>query len=147
MSHVEGVITIMATPEKVLEALEDIPHAPEWVTSLQKVWDIEGKGKGCKYKWTFKMGGVNIDGFTEITESNLERFVMSTSGGIPSTWTWEITPAEGGAEIKLSIDYTVPGSVLGAIANKLIIEKENEKELRSALVNLKSRLEGWELEG
>ncbi len=145
MSHVEGVIQIMAPPAKVQEALEDIPHAPEWITSLQKVWDVQGKGQGCKYKWTFKMGGINVDGETEISESSAARFVMATSGGIPSTWTWEMKPAEGGTELKLSIDYSVPGSVLGAIANKLIIEKENDKELRSALVNLKGRLEGWEV--
>lgn len=145
MSHVEGVIQIMAPPAKVQAALEDIPHAPDWITSLQKVWDVQGQGKGCKYKWTFKMGGINVDGETEISESSAERFVMATTGGIPSTWTWEMKPADGGTELKLSIDYSVPGSVLGAIANKLIIEKENDKELRSALVNLKGRLEGWEV--
>ena len=146
MSNVEGVISIMAPPAKVHEALENIPHAPEWISSLQKVWDVEGKGKGCKYKWTFKMGGVNVDGATEVTESNADRFAMMTTGGIPSTWTWEMKPVDGGTELKLSIEYTVPGAALGAIANKLVIEKENEKELRSALVNLKGRLEGWEVE-
>ena len=145
MSHVEGIIQITASPAKVQAALEDIEHAPEWITSLVKVWDIQGRGKGCKYKWTFKMGGLNVDGETEISDSSSERFVMATAGGIPSTWTWEMKPVEGGTELKLSIDYTVPGSVLGAIANKLIIEKENDKELRSALVNLKGRLEGWEV--
>jgi len=141
MSHLEGVIQIMAPPARVQAALEDIPRAPEWITSLQKVWNVQGHGKGCKYKWTFKMGGLNVDGETEISESSPARFVMATSGGIPSTWTWEMKPAQGGTELKLSIDYTVPGSVLGAITNKLIIEKENDKELRSALANLKERLE------
>jgi uncharacterized membrane protein len=131
----------MAPPARVQAALEDIPRAPEWITSLQKVWNVQGHGKGCKYKWTFKMGGLNVDGETEISESSPARFVMATSGGIPSTWTWEMKPAQGGTELKLSIDYTVPGSVLGAITNKLIIEKENDKELRSALANLKERLE------
>jgi len=141
MAHVEGIITILAPPAKVLEALEDIPHAPEWVSGLQKVWDIEGKGKGCKYKWTFKMGGLTVDGSTEILESMADLFVMSTSGGIPSTWTWAMTPAGGDTELKLKIDYTVPGSVLGAIANRLVIERENERALSASLANLKSRLE------
>src|SRR3990172_1107102 len=109
----------MAPPARVQAALEDIPRAPEWITSLQKVWDVQGHGKGCKYKWTFKMGGLNVDGETEISESSPARFVMATSGGIPSTWTWEMKPAQGGTELKLSIYYTVPGSVLGAITNKL----------------------------
>ena len=141
MSHVEGTITINVSPTKVREALEDIPHAPEWINSLEKVWDIQGKGTGCKYRWTFKMRGIPVDGSTEIVESTDSLFVMSTTGGIPSTWTWAMKPAGGGAELALKIDYTVPGSFLGAIADRLVIEGENQKELQAALENLKKQLE------
>ena len=142
MSHVECTITINVPPAKVLEALEDVEHAPEWINSLEEVRDIQGKGKGCKYKWTFDLRGVPIDGSTEIIESTDSLFVMSTTGGIPSTWTWAMKPSGGGTELALKIDYTVPGSFLGAIADRLVIEGENQKELQAALANLKKRLEG-----
>ena len=141
MSHVEGTNTLNVPPAQVRTALEDIEHAPEWVASLQKVWDIQGKGQGCKYKWTFKMRGMPVDGSTEIIESNDSVFIMSTTGGIPSTWTWTMKPAGSGTELTLKIDYTVPGSFLGAIADRLVIEGENQKELQASLSNLKARLE------
>ena len=141
MSHVEGNITLNVPPAKVREALEDVEHAPEWINSLEKVWDIQGKGRGCKYKWTFKLHGVSVDGSTEIIESTPDLFILSTTGGIPSTWTWAMRPAGSGTELALKIDYTVPGSFLGAIADRLLIEGENQKELQAALMNLKARLE------
>ena len=111
------------------------------MSSLQKVWDIQGKGQGCKYKWTFKMRGMPVDGSTEIVESTDALFVMSTVGGIPSTWTWAMKPAGSNTELTLKIDYTVPGSFLGVIADRLVIEGENQKELQASLSNLKARLE------
>ncbi len=142
MAHVEGSITMGVSPEVIQTALEDVAHAPEWTPSLVKVWDIQGKGAGCTYQWTFKLGPTTFDGRTEITESTPERFVMSTTGGIPSTWTWMMTPIEDGTELKVTIDYTVPGSALGALADKLVVEKQNKKEMTEALAALKARLEG-----
>lgn len=118
------------------------PAAPEWAPSLEKVWDVQGHGAGCTCKWQYKMSGASFEGSAEITEASPERIVLSTSGGIPSTWVYELTPADGGTHLKLSIDYTVPGSVLGAIADKLLVERQNQKEIKQTLANLKARLEG-----
>lgn len=142
MSRVEGSITVAATPQEVQAALEDVSRAPEWTPSLEKVWDIQGKGTGCTYKWQFKLGPASFEGATKITESSSERLVMDTTGGIPSTWIWTMSPFGSRTRLHVTIEYTVPGAALGAIANKLIVEKQNQKELDEALVNLKARLEG-----
>jgi len=36
----------------------------------------------------------------------------------------------------------VPGSVVGALADKLVVERQNKKEVNESLANLKARLEG-----
>jgi len=141
MSHLEWSIRIKAPPARVREVLEDISETPEWVVSLQRVWGVQGHGEGCQYHWTFKMGGMNLDGLMQITESTPERLVMSTTGTVPSQWVWEMTPKADHTEVKLSIDYNVPGYLFGAIANKLIIERENEFSFRTSLAKLKERLE------
>ncbi len=46
-----------------------------------------------------------------------------------------------GTKLTLTIDYDVPGPALGALADKLVIERQNKKELDQALINLKQRLE------
>lgn len=142
MAKTEASTRINAPPEQVMEALLDVVAAPEWTPSLEKVWDVQGHGVGCTYEWQYQMGGVSFKGNTEITEATAERLVMKTTGGIPSAWVWTLAPAADGTDLDLSVEYTVPGSVLGAIANKLVIERQNQKETNQALANLKARLEG-----
>jgi uncharacterized membrane protein len=142
MSHVESSVIIGVSPEAIQAVLEEVEAAHEWAPSLQKVWDVQGRGAGCTYKWNFKLGPASFDGATEITESTPARFVMKTTGGIPSTWTWLMAPVDDGTELKVTIDYTVPGSALGVVADKLVIEKQNRKELEQALATLKAKLEG-----
>ena len=142
MAKVEGTIHINVSPEQILETVLTITSLPKWIPSLEKVWDVQGHGAGCTYQWQFKMGGVSFEGGAEITEASPERLVLDTGGGIPSTWVYDFTPADGGTDLKLSIEYTVPGSVLGAIADKLVVERQNKKEVEESLANLKAHLEG-----
>jgi uncharacterized membrane protein len=149
VSKVEDSIIIKVTPELIQAALEDVEHAPEWTPSLQKVWDVQGRGAGCSYKWRYKMGPASFEGSTQITQSSPRRFVMHTQGGIPSSWVWTMSPVEGGTELRVTIDYTVPGADAGGLgaklseaADKLVIEKQNKKEMAEALTALKARLEG-----
>jgi uncharacterized membrane protein len=142
MAKVEGTIHINVSPEQVLETVLTITSLPKWIPSLEKVWDVQGKGAGCTYQWQYKMSGVSFEGAAEITEASPERLVLDTGGGIPSTWVYDFTPADGGTDLKLSIEYNVPGSVLGAIADKLVVERQNKKEVEESLANLKSHLEG-----
>lgn len=142
MAKVEGRLHINVPVEQVLEVLLDPASVPEWMPSLEKVWDVQGQGVGTTYRWRYKMGGMSFEGSSEITEVTAGRMVMKSSGGIPSTWTWALAPADGGTDVHLIVEYTVPGSVLGAIANRLVIERQNQKETEQALANLKARLEG-----
>jgi uncharacterized membrane protein len=142
MAKVEGTVHINVPPEQVLEAVLDVSGFPEVIPSLEKVWDIQGHGVGCTYQWQYRMSGVSFEGGAEITEASPQRMVVKTSGGIPSTWVYEFSPAAGGTDLKLSVDYTVPGAALGAIADKLIVERQNQKEVNESLTNIKARLEG-----
>lgn len=142
MAKVESSIHVDVPPERVRDALLDVAAAAEWTPSLEKVWDVQGYGVGCTYQWQYKMGGVSFEGSAEVAEATSDRFVLKTSGGIPSTWTWGLVPAGNGTDLHLTVEYTVPGSVLGAIANKLVIERQNQKETEQAIANFKARLEG-----
>jgi len=142
MAKVEGTIHINVPPEQVLETVLDIPGLPEVIPSLEKVWDIQGHGAGCTYQWQYKMSGMSFEGSAELSEVTPERLTLKTKGGIPSTWVYDFTPAADGTGLKLSVEYSVPGSVLGALADKLVVERQNQKEVDQALVNLKARLEG-----
>ena len=141
MSHVEGSISINASPKVIQQALEAVEDAPQWAEYLQSVSDVKGRGAGCTYQWKYSQKGISFSGQTKILESTPGRFVMTTLGGIPSTWTWTMLPFGDATELRLAIEYTVPGSVFGKIADKLIVERENQKAITNGLAALKKRLE------
>lgn len=142
MSYVEGSTIINVSASKIQQALEDVEHAPEWAGNLEKVWNVKGRGTGCTYQWQYKQKGISFNGHTKILESSPGRFIMTTSGGIPSTWTWTMLPIDNNStELKLSIEYTVPGSVFGKIADRLVVEKQNQQAIVQGLTNLKAKLE------
>lgn len=141
MSHVEGSIVIKTSAKAIQQALEDVESATEWAEHLEEIWDVSGHGTGCTYHWRYRQKGISFSGQTKILESTPGRFVMTTSGGIPSTWTWTMLPLGENTELRLSIEYTVPGSILGKIADRLIVERENQKAIVNGLTSLKTRLE------
>ena len=140
MSLVEGTITINAASKVILQSLEDVAFAPEWIPGLDKVWAIRGRGAGCTYRWQYRIGKLRFRGSTEIIESAQERFVMRTQGGIPSVWAWTMIDAENSVILDLQIDYMLPATVLGNIAAN-ILRRQGRKEAQLALMNLKKRLE------
>ena len=142
MAKVEKSITINAPVEKVFAYIEDPMNQLEYLPSIVEVKDVTGQGVGAHYRWAYKMTGLRFEGETTMTEyvSN-ERIVVQTKGGIASTWSWTFTSGDGGTEVSLTVEYTIPVPVLGKLGEALVL-KQNEREAGTALANIKAKLEG-----
>jgi uncharacterized membrane protein len=142
MSKVEKSVTIKAPVEKVFDYTDDPNSVPEWLPSLIETRDVTGSGVGMRYRWTYKMVGVRLEGESEVTEHiPSKRRVIQTKGGAVSTWVYTFEPHDGGTKLTLNIEYTIPVPVLGKLAEKLVL-KRNEREAEMALVNIKDKMEG-----
>jgi uncharacterized membrane protein len=142
MAKVEKSITINAPVEKVFAYIEDPMNQLEYLPSIVEVKDVTGQGVGAHYRWAYKMTGLRFEGETTMTEyvSN-ERIVVQTKGGIASTWSWTFTSGDGGTEVNLTVEYTIPVPVLGKLGEALVL-KQNEREAGTAMANIKAKLEG-----
>lgn len=145
MAHVEQDITIDAPVEAVFSRLMNPETATEWLVNLEEVRNLTGVEVGASYEWTFNMvGRIPFKGknvFTAIVPN--QQLTYESTGGVISKWDWQLTPtADGGTQVHVIVDYTVPGKALGALADKLFIERQNEKDLRQTLANLKRVVEG-----
>jgi hypothetical protein len=67
--------------------------------------------------------------------------VEQSKGGIVSTWTYSFEPHDGGTKMELVIEYTIPVPVLGKLAEKLVLRR-NEREADLAMENIKDKMEG-----
>lgn len=143
VAHIEKSIVIDAPIERVFGIAAQVERIPEWFPIDVRNSSVKVAEKGGTYEWTYTMLGMKFDGkgeFVEVTPG--ERVYLKTEGGIPSTFDYRYA-REGDAKTRVSvtIDYEVPGKLLGKIADKLIVERVNENTAEHALKNLKSLCE------
>jgi len=142
MAKVERSITINAPVEQVFAYIEDPMNNLDWLPSLIEVKDVTGSGVGQHYRWAYKMAGLRFKGENTVTEHiPNERKVEQSKGGIVSTWTYSFEPHDGGTKMELVIEYTIPVPVLGKLAEKLVLRR-NEREADLAMGNIKDKMEG-----
>lgn len=142
MARIHKKIDIHAPVNKVFSFLEDPRNDPEWLPSMIEVRDVHGSGAGTHFNWSWKMAGMKFDGESTFIEDVPEkRLVVESKGGINATWKFSLEPGKKDeTTLDLDIDYTVPVPVLGKLAEKLVL-KRNEREADMGLMNLKERLE------
>ena len=142
MAKVKRSITINAPAEKVFNYIDDPMNQPEWVPSIMEITDVSGSGVGQHHRWTYKMAGVLLKGETTVTEHiPNERRVTQSKGGVTSTWILSFKTQDGGTMMELDIEYTIPIPVIGKLAEKIVL-KRNEREADLAMANIKEKMEG-----
>jgi uncharacterized membrane protein len=142
MAKVKRSITINAPVEKVFNYLADPMNQPEWVPSIMEIKDVSGSGVGQHFRWTYKMAGVLLKGESTTTEHiPNKRTVTQSKGGVTSTWIHNFESHDGGTMMELDIEYTIPIPVIGKLAEKIVL-KRNEREADLAMANIKEKMEG-----
>jgi carbon monoxide dehydrogenase subunit G len=144
MSRIEKSISINASPEQIWDAATDPNNWADWYVGLKEVKSIVGDGSaGTTAEMTFDMSGMKMQFKHTVLEWDRPRkWVGRTEGAIDSTSTWTYEPEGEETRVSVVMDYTVPGSVLGKIADKLVIERRNAEDMEKTLQNLKKLCEG-----
>ena len=143
MATVKKSTQINKSTEKVFDYLSDHKNEPEWMPGMIELNLTSGDGKnvGDTYKWKYKMAGIILRGETSVKEMVPNRKIVTESNvGIKNTFTFNLAPNEEGTLLELHIDYIIPVPVLGKIAEKIVLGK-NEREADLALENIKIHLE------
>lgn len=60
---------------------------------------------------------------------------------VSGTNRWDLAQEGAGTKVTLTIDYEMAGGGLGKIADKLVVERMNDKNAAASLENLKSAVE------
>lgn len=135
-------IVIEAPLPKVFAYVNDLSTMPDWLTGLVEVRNVIGTGVGQQCDWTFKMIGVQLRGAAVVVDCvPSERCTHQSIGMLCSDWTNLVEPHEDGTKLTVEVEYTLPGVVVGKLAEHLTIRRM-KRGLRSSLLNAKDMLEG-----
>lgn len=145
MAEASESIHIDRPVEEVFAYLDD-PHNHAEVTpsiaDVRNVRPLDNGGKRLEY--TYEMAGVGVDGeLVEQIHEGEERMVFEMRGRLTGQIELVFEERDGGTEVTYGAEYDIPGRVLSTAATPLV-ERYNERELRTTLENLKSELESSE---
>ena len=144
MKKIKKSILINAPVEKVFSYIADRENEIEWMPSMLEVFNYTGSDKGDIFQWKYKMAGLLFEGKTKITEVLPNEKLRSVSkGGINCDFLFIFQPKNEGTLLELNIEYRVPMPVLGVLAEKAVL-KRNERETDLALNNIKDKMENQE---
>jgi uncharacterized membrane protein len=138
MTLIQKSISINAPAENVWEILDDMELQSELNPNLNILSHTPAPIGGQNTTWEYQMAGMKFSGKTTMTEYDRpKREVFASTGGLDSRWEWSLTSQGSTTDAALKLEYTMPGSFLGAAFNKVVIQRQNEKDIEGQLANLK----------
>lgn len=146
MTIVKKDIFINAPYEKVHKYGTNPDNFTLYNVNLSEPENISGNGEvGTSGNYKFTMLGMKLPITIKITESNLTQEGCFSTTEISGSYTGkQITvgkPKDSGTEMMMELEYTLPGSILGKLADKIIFEKSVEKYVEQTLEKLKALCE------
>lgn len=142
MSSLKKSIFINAPLEKVAKYGMNPKEWEHWYAHLSGPENLAGDGEaGTIGKFMYTMLGMHLPMTVEVKECSLspEKYVWAGTfeGPLSGTQTFTYITKDGGTEVTADIVYTVPGSILGKIADLLVVERIQENATIATLENLK----------
>ena len=123
MSHLSTTLHVDASPEIVFDLVADPARAPEWQTRLAAMGEISGRpgGVGSSYTGYYGVAGRRLQGRFVITAAERPRIhqAAGTTRGGWTRWTTFIEPADEGSNVRVSLEYELPGEPLGSLFGML----------------------------
>ncbi|HSG16627.1 MAG TPA: SRPBCC family protein [Anaerolineae bacterium] len=145
MTTIKKSIVIKGDPMEIDALTSDTGRLPEWYAGVVEAEAESGYPEriGSQAKLSYKAAGVTFE--TTLTTVEFEagkQSLFQMDGMITGTNRWTYATEEEGTRITLEFDYEMPGGGLGKIADRLLVERMNDKNAQTSLKNLKALFEG-----
>ena len=147
MTHIHDSIIVNAPVDKVYSLARDPRKWATWWVNLSEPRKIKGDGSpGTQVEHDYLVAGLQLHLKTKVLDDNYGadgagHWRGSFEGSMKGEHRWDYEPAEDGTRVTADIDYTVPGSVLGKVADRLVVERMEERAIHQTLENLKFMIE------
>ena len=139
MPKSEASVIINAPIEKIFDAIADQEKAVQYYPAAVLI-DVKGKPDelGSSAELVYHIAGIKIPSTITVSEVDKPRkLVHQLSGAMPGKWTWSLEQGSQEVKVVFSVDYSVPGGILGKIANQLFLGRMNQRNVEKCVQGLK----------
>lgn len=144
MSKISASVTIHKPIQEVFEYTASPVNGPAFIPNLNENTNIqpEQSGMGQTFDWRFNLAGVDLKGKAEVTEYNPpHKVTIKTSGDSSTIWVYTFQEENGGTRVSADIEYEIVESALQKVANRMVVDRLNQRTAEQMLENLKTILE------
>ncbi len=142
MAEVSETVRIDVPLSDVFAYMDQPENQPEITPSLvhsETVAELPNGGKRVEY--TYEMAGIELDGYIEAVEYEPASHIRwEMTGDLEGEITWGFEADGDATVVSYASEYDIPVPVLSAVVEPFV-KRYNERELRTTLENLKTRLE------
>ena len=139
MPKSEASVTINAPIEKVFDAIADQEKAAQYYPAAV-LTGVKGKPDelGSSAELVYHIAGIKIPSTITVSEVDKPRkLVHQLSGAMPGKWTWSLEQVSQEVKVVFSVEYSVPGGILGKVANQLFLGRMNQRNSEKCVQGLK----------
>jgi carbon monoxide dehydrogenase subunit G len=143
MTSVQRNVQIDASPQETMALLSDASRWPDWYPGMVGI-DITAPfpEAGGKVAFKVKSAGVSMTITETVLDYQPDKLqLMQMEGMLSGQARWELIPEGDGSRLTTTFDYTLPGGVMGKLADALMVKRMNAKSLEDALKNFKALVE------
>ena len=146
MGHIDCKMSVKVPVETAFDYVANPAIRPEWLESVLEVKNITEGSIGVGTSWTevLKIAGRTVEQVRTVTEYERPRryvYEFTTLGAKSGKFNITFEPEESGTRIAFIVDYILPGSAFGKIADKLLFERSLKKTFGHSLIDLRTVLE------
>lgn len=145
MTRIDRSVDIDAAPEEVFAELENWDGLPRWSTITVS---HSGAGRctraGEEFDQQIRIAGVPLNTHWRVSDYDPPKLIGYDVSGPGGSWmrmAQRVTATGSGSRVDLEAEYELPAGVLGAVLDRMYVERRNERETEHTLQNLKEVLE------
>ena len=148
MSHLATSLHVDAPAAALWDLIADPARNPEWQTLLVEMGETAGRpgGVGCSFTGYYRVAGRKLTGQFVVTAAErptLFQLNGTTTGGWVR-WTTLIEPSAAGSVLNVSLEYELPGEIIGSLFG-MLTGNRMEREFRRTYESLRSLAESASL--
>jgi ribosome-associated toxin RatA of RatAB toxin-antitoxin module len=141
MIHVDRSMVVAGDPGALFELLSDPLRFPSFFAAFPRVELVSAQGrcKGARYMMLMHIGHIEAGGVQRVTEYLPPHHIaFASEGGIELSGSATLTElAPGRTEVRLVLDYEVPGLRLPARFVEILTRHVVDRHLQATLLSVK----------
>jgi Polyketide cyclase / dehydrase and lipid transport len=140
MSHLSMALHVEASATTVFDLIADPARSPEWQSLLAEMGETAGRpgGVGCSFVGYYRVAGRRLTSRFVVTAAERPRLFQlngTTTGGW-ARWTTMIEPTATGCTLNVTLEYELPGEIVGSLF-RMLTGNRVEREFHRTYDNLR----------